>query len=118
MAAAGVRTGARAVAPIPATTERRLGLSPIACLPFAASPDAAPVVILCPTLFPIGPKMKPHEVLPACGDTPMMSPVTKTQGRPMRIGFIGTGTMGTPIAGCLVAAGHQLTGRDIRPEST
>jgi 3-hydroxyisobutyrate dehydrogenase-like beta-hydroxyacid dehydrogenase len=62
--------------------------------------------------------MKPHEVLPACGETPMMSPVTKTQGRPMRIGFIGTGTMGTPIAGCLVAAGHQLTVCDIRREAT
>ena len=36
----------------------------------------------------------------------------------MRIGFIGTGTMGTPIAGCLVAAGHQLTVYDIRPEAT
>ena len=33
----------------------------------------------------------------------------------MRIGFIGTGTMGTPIAGCLVAAGHRLTVYDIRP---
>src|SRR5947207_12254529 len=36
----------------------------------------------------------------------------------MRIGFIGTGTMGTPIAGCLVAAGHQLTVYDVRPEAT
>src|SRR4030095_13725208 len=36
----------------------------------------------------------------------------------MRIGFIGTGTMGTPIAGCLVAAGHQLTVCDIRREAT
>ena len=36
----------------------------------------------------------------------------------MRIGFIGTGTMGTPIAGCLVAAGHQLTVYDIRHEAT
>lgn len=36
----------------------------------------------------------------------------------MRIGFIGTGTMGTPIAGCLVAAGHRLTVYDIRPEAT
>lgn len=32
----------------------------------------------------------------------------------MRIGFIGTGTMGTPIAGCLVAAGHRLSIYDIR----
>ena len=36
----------------------------------------------------------------------------------MRIGFIGTGTMGTPIARCLVAAGHQLTVYDIRREAT
>ena len=33
----------------------------------------------------------------------------------MRIGFIGTGTMGTPIAECLVAAGHRLTVYDARP---
>ena len=26
----------------------------------------------------------------------------------MRIGFVGTGTMGTPIASCLIAAGHEL----------
>src|SRR5436309_9826853 len=36
----------------------------------------------------------------------------------MHIGFIGTGTMGTPIAGCLVAAGHQLTVYDLRREAT
>src|SRR5947207_1883077 len=36
----------------------------------------------------------------------------------MRIGFIGTGTMGTPIAGCLVAAGHRLTVYDLRREAT
>ena len=36
----------------------------------------------------------------------------------MRIGFIGTGAMGTPIAGCLVAAGHQLTVYDARREAT
>ena len=35
----------------------------------------------------------------------------------MRIGFIGTGTMGTPIAGCLIAAGHRLTVYDTRPEA-
>src|SRR5258708_3390467 len=40
------------------------------------------------------------------------------EGRRMRIGFIGTGTMGTPIAGCLIAAGHELTAYDIRPEAT
>ncbi len=35
----------------------------------------------------------------------------------MRIGFVGTGTMGTPIAGCLAAAGHQLSVYDIRPDA-
>jgi len=32
----------------------------------------------------------------------------------MRIGFVGTGTMGTPIASCLIAAGHALTVYDRR----
>ncbi len=36
----------------------------------------------------------------------------------MQIGFIGTGTMGTPIASCLIEAGHRLTVYDIRPEAT
>ncbi len=36
----------------------------------------------------------------------------------MRIGFVGTGTMGTPIAGCLIAAGHTLSVYDRRPEAT
>jgi 3-hydroxyisobutyrate dehydrogenase-like beta-hydroxyacid dehydrogenase len=36
----------------------------------------------------------------------------------MRIGFVGTGTMGTPIAGCLIRAGHSLTVFDRRPEAT
>jgi 3-hydroxyisobutyrate dehydrogenase-like beta-hydroxyacid dehydrogenase len=36
----------------------------------------------------------------------------------MRIGFIGTGTMGTPIAGCLIAAGHQLSVYDVRRAAT
>lgn len=36
----------------------------------------------------------------------------------MRIGFVGTGTMGTPIAGCLVAAGHALSVYDRRAEAT
>ncbi len=35
----------------------------------------------------------------------------------MRIGFIGVGTMGRPIAECLIAAGHRLTVYDIRPEA-
>src|SRR5262249_49522355 len=36
----------------------------------------------------------------------------------MRIGFVGTGTMGTPIAGCLMAAGHELVVYDVRPQAT
>jgi 3-hydroxyisobutyrate dehydrogenase-like beta-hydroxyacid dehydrogenase len=36
----------------------------------------------------------------------------------MRIGFVGTGTMGTPIAACLVAAGHQLLVYDQRQQAT
>ena len=36
----------------------------------------------------------------------------------MRIGFVGTGTMGTPIASCLIAAGHQLLIYDQREEAT
>jgi 3-hydroxyisobutyrate dehydrogenase len=35
----------------------------------------------------------------------------------MRIGFVGTGTMGTPIAGCLINAGHSLSVHDRRPEA-
>ena len=36
----------------------------------------------------------------------------------MRIGFVGTGTMGTPIARCLIEAGHRLSVYDRRPEAT
>jgi 3-hydroxyisobutyrate dehydrogenase-like beta-hydroxyacid dehydrogenase len=36
----------------------------------------------------------------------------------MRIGFVGTGTMGTPIASCLIAAGHRLLVYDQREEAT
>jgi 3-hydroxyisobutyrate dehydrogenase-like beta-hydroxyacid dehydrogenase len=35
----------------------------------------------------------------------------------MRIGFVGTGTMGTPIAACLIAAGHELAVFDARVEA-
>lgn len=35
----------------------------------------------------------------------------------MRVGFVGTGTMGTPIAGCLIEAGHTLAVYDIRREA-
>jgi 3-hydroxyisobutyrate dehydrogenase len=33
----------------------------------------------------------------------------------MRLGFVGTGTMGAPMAACLLDAGHQLTVCDLRP---
>lgn len=36
----------------------------------------------------------------------------------MQIGFIGTGTMGSPIASCLIAAGHSLAVYDRRAEAT
>jgi len=36
----------------------------------------------------------------------------------MRLGFVGTGTMGAQMAGCLIDAGHQLTVYDIRPDAT
>jgi 3-hydroxyisobutyrate dehydrogenase len=36
----------------------------------------------------------------------------------MRIGFVGTGTMGAPIAGCLIRAGHSLSVYDRRLEAT
>jgi len=36
----------------------------------------------------------------------------------MRIGFVGTGTMGAPIARCLIAAGHELFVYDRRHEAT
>src|SRR5246127_4290415 len=36
----------------------------------------------------------------------------------MRLGFVGTGTMGGPMAGCLIDAGHQLTVSDVRPDAT
>ncbi len=35
----------------------------------------------------------------------------------MRLGFVGTGTMGAPMAGCLIDAGHQLTVYDLRPDA-
>ncbi|HEX3992629.1 MAG TPA: NAD(P)-dependent oxidoreductase [Acetobacteraceae bacterium] len=36
----------------------------------------------------------------------------------MRIGFVGTGTMGNPIASCLIRAGHSLTVHDRNPDAT
>ncbi|MCH8282441.1 MAG: NAD(P)-dependent oxidoreductase [Chloroflexi bacterium] len=36
----------------------------------------------------------------------------------MQLGFIGTGTMGNPMARCLLEAGHQLTVYDTRREAT
>lgn len=35
----------------------------------------------------------------------------------MRIGFIGVGSIGLPMAGQLLATGHQLTVHDVRPEA-
>jgi 3-hydroxyisobutyrate dehydrogenase-like beta-hydroxyacid dehydrogenase len=36
----------------------------------------------------------------------------------MQLGFVGTGTMGAPMAGYLIDAGHQLTVYDIRSDAT
>ena len=36
----------------------------------------------------------------------------------MRLGFVGTGTMGNPMARCLIDAGHHLTVHDLRREAT
>jgi signal transduction histidine kinase len=36
----------------------------------------------------------------------------------MRIGFVGTGTMGNRMARCLIDAGHQLTVHDLRRKAT
>jgi len=36
----------------------------------------------------------------------------------MRLGFVGTGTMGAAMAGCLIDAGHDLTIYDVRREAT
>ena len=36
----------------------------------------------------------------------------------MRVGFVGTGAMGNPMARCLIEAGHQVTVYDLRREAT
>jgi len=36
----------------------------------------------------------------------------------MRLGFVGTGTMGAPMVLCLIDAGHELTVCDVRPAAT
>ncbi len=36
----------------------------------------------------------------------------------MRIGFVGTGTMGNPMARCLIEAGHRVTVHDVRRDAT
>jgi len=36
----------------------------------------------------------------------------------MQLGFVGTGTMGNPMARCLIEAGHRLTVHDLRREAT
>jgi 3-hydroxyisobutyrate dehydrogenase len=43
---------------------------------------------------------------------------TREGNETMRIGFVGTGTMGTPIASCLIRAGHSVSVYDRRPEAT
>src|SRR5213076_224294 len=65
--------------------------------------------------FPAGREIA-ASLLPRRPRRPIMASAAG-EGRRMRIGFVGTGTMGTPIAGCLVAAGHRLTVYDARPEA-
>src|SRR5215472_6940890 len=36
----------------------------------------------------------------------------------MQLGFVGTGTMGAPMAGCLIDAGHQLAVYDVGRDAT
>jgi 3-hydroxyisobutyrate dehydrogenase-like beta-hydroxyacid dehydrogenase len=36
----------------------------------------------------------------------------------VQLGFVGTGTMGNPMARCLIEAGHQVTVHDLRREAT
>lgn len=36
----------------------------------------------------------------------------------MRVGFVGTGTMGRPMAACVLAAGHQVRVHDVVPGAT
>jgi 3-hydroxyisobutyrate dehydrogenase-like beta-hydroxyacid dehydrogenase len=36
----------------------------------------------------------------------------------MQLGFVGTGTMGNPMAKCLIEGGHNVTVHDIRREAT
>ena len=36
----------------------------------------------------------------------------------MKLGFIGTGTMGNPMVRCLLEAGHQVAVNDLRREAT
>jgi 3-hydroxyisobutyrate dehydrogenase len=47
-----------------------------------------------------------------------MMPSQREGGNTMRIGFVGTGTMGNPIASCLIRAGHSLTVHDRNPDAT
>src|SRR5436189_2402397 len=85
-------------------TERRLGSPSMSRLPCDAPLKRA---VVLGTLFLAGLRRYADDGASA-----------EVRGRPMRVGFIGTGTMGTPIAGCLVAAGHQVTVYDIRREAT
>jgi 3-hydroxyisobutyrate dehydrogenase len=51
-------------------------------------------------------------------DRPVDDSSQREDNNTMRIGFVGTGTMGTSIAGCLIRAGHSLLVYDRRPEAT
>ncbi|MGQ4810139.1 2-(hydroxymethyl)glutarate dehydrogenase [Candidatus Entotheonellaceae bacterium PAL068K] len=42
----------------------------------------------------------------------------KEGGMPMQLGFVGTGSMGNPMARCLIEAGHQVTVHDLWREAT
>ena len=54
---------------------------------------------------------------PAYDAAPQGAEQGADRGEVMRIGFVGTGTMGTPIAGCLMAAGHELVVYDVQPKA-
>ena len=42
----------------------------------------------------------------------------ESESRPMQLGFVGTGSMGTPMARCLIEAGYPVTVYDLRREAT
>ena len=57
---------------------------------------------------------------PATGHNEALDPATghnETGEKGMKLGFIGTGNMGNPMAANLIKAGHQLTVHDLRREA-